>query len=67
MMPECHQFVPMSGHVEESETPKKIATIRDFNLLGLFLLSFVCQLDYGIVEYDRDIITDHDKSYAVCQ
>ena len=36
MMSEWHQLVPMSGHVEESETAQKIATIRDFHLPGSF-------------------------------
>ena len=36
MMPEWHQLVPMSGHVKESETAKRIATTRDFNIPGSF-------------------------------
>ena len=36
MMQEWNQLVPMLGHVDESETAKKIATIRDFYLPGSF-------------------------------
>ena len=38
-MLERHQLVPMLGHVEESETAKKIATIRDFHDPGAFFCS----------------------------
>ena len=33
MMPEWHQLVPMSGHVEESETAKKIANYTRLSCL----------------------------------
>ena len=40
MMPTWHQSDPMSGYARESETEKKIATIRDFYLqCQLFCLS----------------------------
>ena len=36
MMSEWHHLILMSGHVEESETVKTNATIRDINLPGSF-------------------------------
>ena len=44
MMPAWHQLVPMSGHVEESETARKLQLYAT----SIYQVhSFVCQLDYG--------------------
>ena len=43
MPSEWHQFVPILGHVEESETAKNV---RDFHLPGSF---FVCYLYYNAI------------------
>ena len=43
MMPAWHQLVPMSGHVEESETARKLQLYAT----SIYQVhSFVCQLDY---------------------
>ena len=43
MMPEWHQLVSMSGHVEESETARKLQLYAT----SIYQVhSFVCQLDY---------------------
>ena len=45
MMPVWHQLVSMSGHVEESETARKLQLYAT----SIYQVhSFVCQLDYGI-------------------
>ena len=44
MMPEWHQLVSMSGHVEESETARKLQLIATTSIYQVH--SFVCQLDY---------------------
>ena len=43
MMPEWHQLVYISGHVEESETAK---TLQLYATSIFQVHSFVCQLDY---------------------
>ena len=43
MMPAWHQLVSMSGHVEESETARKLQLYAT----SIYQVhSFVCQLDY---------------------
>ena len=50
MMPAWHQLVSMSGHVEESETARKLQLYAT----SIYQVhSFVCQLDYQEnVNYD---------------
>ena len=43
MMPEWHQLVSMSGHVEESEAARKLQ-LYETSIYQVH--SFVCQLDY---------------------
>ena len=46
MMPAWHQLVSMSGHVEESETARKLQLYAT----SIYQVhAFVCQLDYIIV------------------
>ena len=45
MMPAWHQLVSMSGHVEESETARKLQLYAT----SIYQVhSFVCQLDYNV-------------------
>ena len=45
MMPEWHQLVPISGHVEESETAKKLQLYA----ISIFQVHYiVCQRDYQL-------------------
>ena len=47
MMPAWHQLVSMSGHVEESETARKLQLYAT----SIYQVhSFVCQLDYIVVQ-----------------
>ena len=47
MMPAWHQLVPMSGHVEESETARKLQLYAT----SIYQVhSFVCQLDYSDIQ-----------------
>ena len=53
MMPEWPQLTPLSGHVEESETAKKLQPLHgDFNLPVSF---FVCQIDYSLQTIERQL------------
>ena len=45
MMPAWHQLVSMSGHVEESETARKLQLYAT-SIYQVY--SFVCQLDYKV-------------------
>ena len=51
MMPAWHQLVSMSGHVEESETARKLQLYATSIYQVHF---FVCQLDYEEEETDRE-------------
>ena len=53
MMPAWHQLVSMSGHVEESETARKLQLYATSTYQ---VHSFVCQLDYNPNQenYDND-------------
>ena len=53
MMPGWHQLVSMSGHVEESETARKLQLYAT----SIYQVhSFVCQLDYIYEILYREII-----------
>ena len=51
MMPAWHQLVSMSGHVEESETARKLQLYAT----SIYQVhSFVCQLDYKAAHAERN-------------
>ena len=55
MMPAWHQLVSMSGHVEESETARKLQLYAT----SIYQVhSFVCQLDYRRICFWQDFAGD---------
>ena len=62
MLPAWHQRFPMSGHVGESETAKKITTIGNFQvyiriistiLLNYYLLCMACKYNITSLWFDK--------------
>ena len=52
MMPAWHQLVSMSGHVEESETARKLQLYAT----SIYQVhSFVCQLDYNTITQNQNL------------
>ena len=60
MMPGWHQLVPVSGHVKESETAKKLQL---YAISTFQVHSFVCQLDYRELK-KKIIFQKHFDAYS---
>ena len=59
MMPAWHQLVSMSGHVEESETARKLQLYAT----SIYQVhSFVCQLDYMGIICKRKFCLDYSRA-----
>ena len=62
MMPAWHQLVSMSGHVEESETARKLQLYAT----SIYQVhSFVCQLDYTDTQVFQSKLHEYPKIQQV--